>query len=145
MCHQPQYLWFPCIRHPQNTHNGDQIEVAGSAYVVQAVVLQFKLVGPWSFLQFCCPVGIALVGTPTSLGSASLATVVASILATPQTGRRPAVCAAQDRGKYRRDHARLEVQSTGRWMANMYLEDVFQLEAPPEVEGGGGGGSSSPP
>jgi hypothetical protein len=28
----------------QNTHNGDQIEVEGSSYVVQSVVLQFKLV-----------------------------------------------------------------------------------------------------
>lgn len=30
---------------PQNTHNGDQIEVNGSDYVVSSVVLQYKLVG----------------------------------------------------------------------------------------------------
>jgi hypothetical protein len=29
----------------QNTHNGDQIEVAGSSYIVQSVVLQFRLQG----------------------------------------------------------------------------------------------------
>jgi hypothetical protein len=28
----------------QNTHNGDQIAVAGSSYVVQSVVMQYKLV-----------------------------------------------------------------------------------------------------
>lgn len=28
----------------QNTHNGDQIEVEGSAYVVQSVIMQYKLV-----------------------------------------------------------------------------------------------------
>ncbi|EFN56875.1 hypothetical protein CHLNCDRAFT_51665 [Chlorella variabilis] len=76
---------------PPNTHNGDQVEIAGSSYVVQSVVLQFKLV----------------------------------------------------RGKYRRDHARLEVQGTGRWMANLYLENVFQLDAPPEGGGGSGSGSGS--
>lgn len=35
---------FACCPAPQNTHNGDQIEVEGSAFVVQAVVMQYKLV-----------------------------------------------------------------------------------------------------
>jgi hypothetical protein len=29
---------------PQNTHNGDQVEVGGGSYVVQSVVLQYKFV-----------------------------------------------------------------------------------------------------
>ncbi|KAI3426905.1 hypothetical protein D9Q98_006849 [Chlorella vulgaris] len=64
---------------PPNTHNGDQIAVAGSSYVVQSVVMQYKLV----------------------------------------------------RGKYCREHARLEVQGTGRYLANSFLEGLWQLEAPP--------------
>ncbi|KAL4443314.1 hypothetical protein ABPG75_011051 [Micractinium tetrahymenae] len=63
---------------PPNTHNGDQIEVEGSAFVVQAVVMQYKLV----------------------------------------------------RGKYRRDHARLEVQNTGRMLANLYLEEMYRMGDP---------------
>lgn len=59
---------------PPNTHNGDQIEVDGSAYVVQCVVLQYRLV----------------------------------------------------RGKYRREHAKLEVQGTGRMLANLFLEDLYK-------------------
>lgn len=64
---------------PPNTHNGDQIEVEGSAFLVQAVVMQYKLV----------------------------------------------------RGKYRRDHARLEVQNTGRMLANLYLEEMYRMGDPP--------------
>ncbi len=40
-------LLAPCcclVPWVQNTHNGDQIEVEGSAFVVQAVVMQYKLV-----------------------------------------------------------------------------------------------------
>ncbi|KAL4423425.1 hypothetical protein ABPG77_010003 [Micractinium sp. CCAP 211/92] len=69
---------------PPNTHNGDQIEVEGSAFVVQAVVMQYKLV----------------------------------------------------RGKYRRDHARLEVQNTGRMLANMYLEEMYRMGDPPSPKNG---------
>ena len=61
----------------------------------------------------------------------------------PDCGAHLPAWLAQVRGKYRRDHARLEVQGTGRWMANLYLENVFQLDAPREGGGGSGSGSGS--
>ncbi|GAB4818638.1 hypothetical protein N2152v2_005684 [Parachlorella kessleri] len=62
---------------PPTTHNGDEIEVEGSSYVVQSVVMQFKLV----------------------------------------------------RGRYEREHARLEVQHTGRFLYNTFLEELYRLDS----------------
>lgn len=62
---------------PPTTHNGDEIEVAGASYVVQSVVLQYKLV----------------------------------------------------RGRYEREHARLEVQHTGRFLYNHYLEEMYRKDS----------------
>ncbi|PRW51179.1 hypothetical protein C2E21_5649 [Chlorella sorokiniana] len=76
---------------PPSTHNGDLIEVEGSAYVVQSVVMQYKLV----------------------------------------------------RGRYKRDHARLEVQGTGRMLANLFLEELYQKEGPTGSDGHSGGSSDS--
>ena len=47
----------------------------------------------------------------------------------------------------RRDHARLEVQNTGRMLATMFLEGLYQREALPGADGGGGssGSSGGPP
>jgi hypothetical protein len=59
--------------------------VAGDDYVVQSVVMQYKLV----------------------------------------------------RGKYRRDHTRLEVFRTGRYLANSFLESLLQLKGPPPDQGSG--------
>ncbi|PSC75507.1 hypothetical protein C2E20_1129 [Micractinium conductrix] len=81
----PQSLGIHAL--PPNTHNGDQIELDGAAYVVQSVVLQYRLV----------------------------------------------------RGKYRRDHARLEVRNTGRMLANLFLEELYQREGPPGADGEAGG------
>lgn len=46
----------------------------------------------------------------------------------------------------RRDHARLEVRNTGRLLANLFLEQLYQQEGPPDAgdappAAGSGGGS----
>lgn len=46
------------------------------------------------------------------------------------------------RGKYRRDHTRLEVFRTGRYLANSFLEGLLQLKAGPPPDGGGGSAPS---
>lgn len=61
---------------PASTSNGDWIDVGGSAYVVQSVVLQYKLV----------------------------------------------------RGRYQRDHQRLEVTAGGRLLAEQFLEGLLELD-----------------
>lgn len=38
----------------------------------------------------------------------------------------------------RRDHVRLEVQNTGRMLANLFLENLFQRDGPPDASDAGG-------
>jgi hypothetical protein len=71
--------------HPQNTHNGDVIELEdGSSYVVESLVLRFRLVN----------------------------------------------------GRYQQEHRRLDVNKTGRFLYNTFLESVYAQSAAAPPEGG---------
>ena len=85
----------------QNTHNGDEIEVAGASYVVQVCVCGGG-----------CAAGMVVLPSRGEL----------SALAPPQpdTSTHASQCVVLQyrlvRGRYTRDHARLEVAGTSRWL-----------------------------
>lgn len=43
-----------------------------------------------------------------------------------------------ERGRYVRDHKRLDVLGTGRYLSNMFLNSLLEIETSDEEEEGGG-------
>ncbi|KAF8069411.1 hypothetical protein HT031_001526 [Scenedesmus sp. PABB004] len=94
---------------PPNTHNGEEIEIDGAGYVVTSLVLKYRASGGARAAR------AARAGTGAAARARRCADASAAARARAQLHK----------GRYVRDHSRLEVQPTSRFFLNIMLDSLI--------------------